>query len=112
MLRGEGAGGTLNAVDRRGKPPEGAEKGQPCGQEDGRGHRESVHSVSEKALSLRTKRSQLMGHFFTTEPFPAGADSREPACRATHSSVRAWRVPRTEGPGGLQSSGSPRVGHD
>ena len=31
---------------------------------------------------------------------------------ATHSSVIAWRIPRTEEPGGLQSMGSQRVGHD
>ena len=31
---------------------------------------------------------------------------------ATHSSVLAWRVPWTEEPGGLQSTGSPRAGHD
>ena len=31
---------------------------------------------------------------------------------ATHSSVLAWRIPWTEEPGGLQSMGSPRVGHD
>ena len=31
---------------------------------------------------------------------------------ATHSSVLAWEIPRTEEPGGLQSTGSPRVGHD
>ena len=31
---------------------------------------------------------------------------------ATHSSVRAWRIPWTEEPGGLQSMGSERVGHD
>ena len=31
---------------------------------------------------------------------------------ATHSSILAWRIPRTEGPGRLQSIGSPRVGHD
>ena len=31
---------------------------------------------------------------------------------ATHSSVPAWRIPRTEEPGGLQSMGSQRVGHD
>ena len=30
----------------------------------------------------------------------------------THSSTRAWRIPRTEKPGGLQSTGSQRVGHD
>ena len=32
--------------------------------------------------------------------------------RATHSSVRAWRIPGTGEPGGLPSVGSHRVGHD
>ena len=31
---------------------------------------------------------------------------------ATHSSILAWRIPWTEEPGGLQSMGSLRVGHD
>ena len=31
---------------------------------------------------------------------------------ATLSSVLAWRIPWTEEPGGLQSMGSQRVGHD
>ena len=31
---------------------------------------------------------------------------------ATHSSIHAWRIPRTEEPGGLQSTASQRVGHD
>ena len=31
---------------------------------------------------------------------------------ATHSSILAWRIPWTEEPGGLQSIGSHRVGHD
>ena len=31
---------------------------------------------------------------------------------ATHSSVLAWRIPGTGEPGGLQSMGSHRVGHD
>ena len=31
---------------------------------------------------------------------------------ATHSSVLAWRIPGTEEPGGLQSMGSQKVGHD
>ena len=31
---------------------------------------------------------------------------------AAHSSVLAWRISRTEGPGGLQSIASQRVGHD
>ena len=31
---------------------------------------------------------------------------------ATHSSILTWRIPWTEEPGGLQSMGSQRVGHD
>ena len=31
---------------------------------------------------------------------------------ATHSSILAWRIPRTKEPGGLQSMGSQRVGHN
>ena len=31
---------------------------------------------------------------------------------ATHSSTLAWEIPWTEEPGGLQSTGLQRVGHD
>ena len=31
---------------------------------------------------------------------------------AMHSSILTWRIPWTEEPGGLQSMGSQRVGHD
>ena len=31
---------------------------------------------------------------------------------ATNSSILAWEIPRTEEPGGTQSMGSQRVGHD
>ena len=31
---------------------------------------------------------------------------------ATHSSILAWRIPRTEEPGGLQSVSLQRVGHN
>jgi len=31
---------------------------------------------------------------------------------ATRSSILAWRIPQREEPGGLQSIGSQRVGHD
>ena len=32
--------------------------------------------------------------------------------KATHPSILAWRIPRTEEPGGLQSMELQRVGHD
>ena len=31
---------------------------------------------------------------------------------ASHSSILAWRIPQIEEPGGLQSIGSQRAGHD
>ena len=31
---------------------------------------------------------------------------------ATHSSILVWEIPWTEEPGGLQSMGSQRIGHD
>ena len=31
---------------------------------------------------------------------------------ATHSSILVWKIPWTEEPGGFQSIGSKRVGHD
>ena len=31
---------------------------------------------------------------------------------ASHSSILAWRIPRTEEPGGLQSMGTQRIGHN
>ena len=31
---------------------------------------------------------------------------------ASHSSILAWKIPWTEEPGGLQYTGSRRVGHD
>ena len=56
--------------------------------------------------------------------FPGGSDGKESACnegdpglicrlgrspgegKATHSSILAWRIPRTEEPGELKSTGS------
>ena len=41
-------------------------------------------------------------------------DSEDPMDEgmATHSSILAWRIPRTEEPGGLQPTGLQRVGHN
>ena len=62
--------------------------------------------------------------------FPCGSDGKESACNAgdlgsipgsgrspgggmaIHSSILAWRIPWTEEPGGLQSMGLHRVGHE
>ena len=42
---------------------------------------------------------------------PGWEDSLEKEM-ATHSSILAWRIPWTDEPGGLQSTGSQRLGHD
>ena len=47
----------------------------------------------------------------TQVPSLVGEDPLEEGM-ATHSSVLAWRIPRTEEPGGLQSMGSQRVGRE
>ena len=48
--------------------------------------------------------SGLAGGFFTTKPLEKVI--------APHSSTLAWKIPWMEEPGGLQSMGSRRVGHD
>ena len=58
-----------------------------------------VHEVAKS-------RTQLSDFTFT---FHFHALEKE---MATHSSVLAWRIPGTGEPGGLQSMGSHRVGHD
>ena len=42
----------------------------------------------------------------------SGRSPREENGNPLHSSILAWRIPWTEEPGGLQSLGSQRVGHD
>ena len=59
----------------------------------------TVHGISK----IRTQLNEF------TLTFHSDALEKE---MATHSSVPAWRIPWTEEPGGLQSMGSLRVGHD
>jgi len=48
---------------------------------------------------------------FPKKKYRGLADEMEKAM-APHSSTLAWKIPWTEEPGGLQSMGSLRVGHD
>ena len=57
----------------------------------------AVHRVAKE--SDTTERLQFHFHALEKE-------------MATHSSVLAWRIPGTVGPGGLPSMGSHRVRHD
>ena len=42
----------------------------------------------------------------------SGPQTLKEKAMAPHSSTLAWKIPWTEEPGGLQSMGSLRVGHD
>ena len=43
---------------------------------------------------------------------PLSQEDRLEKKTATLSSILAWRLPQTEEPGGLESMGSQRAGHD
>ena len=43
---------------------------------------------------------------------PLGQEDPLEKRMATHSSILAWEIPWTEEPGGLQSVGLERIGHD
>ena len=43
---------------------------------------------------------------------PLGLEDPLEESMAAHPSILAWRIPWTEAPGGLQSTGLQRVGHD
>ena len=51
------------------------------------------------------------GNIRDTGSIPGSGGSLEEEI-ATHSSILASEIPGTEDPGGLQSTGSQRVGHD
>ena len=78
-------------------------------------------------ISLNYHSKHLLAAYQVSPGFPGGSDSKESACKAedlglipglgrypekgmaTHSSILTWRIPRTEEPGGLQSTGPQRV---
>ena len=47
-----------------------------------------------------------------TQVQPLGGEDPLAKEMATPYSILAWEIPRTEEPGGLQSMGSQRAGHD
>ena len=56
---------------------------------------------------------QFNGHGFEQAPgIGEGQGSLAEKAMAPHSSNLAWKIPRTEEAGRLQSMGSRRVGHD
>ena len=63
----------------------------------------SEHYISIKTYLQRIKRKELIS---VALGLPLEKEM------ATHPSTLAWRIPRTEKPGRLQSTGLQRVGHD
>ena len=61
-------------------------------------------SGKEPAYQCRRPRRPLFPPLGREDPLEEGM--------TTHSSILAWRILRTEEPGGIQSKGSQRVGHD
>ena len=59
--------------------------------------------------------AEMVKRLSATRETPVGSLGREDPLEeriATYSSILAWKIPWTEELGGLQSTGSQRVGHD
>ena len=70
---------------------------------------ETFRAWQEKLNSLpRNKKWQLQWKVLNYTGIQSGPEK----AMAPHSSTLAWKIPWTEEPGGLQSMGSLRVGHD
>ena len=72
-----------------------------------------------KHLSKLNVRASLVAQMMKNPPAmqenqvqSLGKDDSLEEGMATHFSILAWRIPWTEEPGGLQSMGSQRVGHN
>ena len=104
---------------------------------EGGKEKNAVSTISPTATYRLSRSLTRLPHWVSirfTLGFPGGAGGQEPACQcrrlkrwgfdpwvgnilleegmAPHSSNLAWRSPWTEEPGGLQSMGLQRVGHD
>ena len=85
----------------------------PCaltGQKRGPG--DIVAGESQVVVSLVAQAVQNLPAMQETRVRSLGWEDPLEEGMATHSRILAWRIPWTEKPGGLQSVGSQRVGHD
>ena len=67
-------------------------------------HNQEASLVAQMVKDLPAMRETWVRSLGWEDPLEKGM--------TTHSSILAWRIPWTEEPGGLQSVGSQRVGHD
>ena len=70
------------------------------------------HSVVLRVASLAAQRIKRLPAMQETRVQSLGWEDPLEKETATHSSTLAWKIPWTEEPGRLQSTGSQRVGHD
>ena len=68
--------------------------------------------VSMTWVSLAAQAVKNLPAMWETQVWSLGWENPLEKGMALHSSTPAWRIPWTEKPGGLQSMGSQRVGHD
>ena len=68
--------------------------------------------LDSKRASLVAQRLKRLPAMWETWVLSLGREDPLEKEMATHSSILAWRIPWTEEPGGLQPTGSQRVGHD
>ena len=61
--------------------------------------------------SLVAQRGKNFPAVWETQVLPLGQEDPLEKGMATHSSILAWRIPWTEGPGRVRSMGSQRVQH-
>ena len=69
-------------------------------------------SIYKILVSLVAQRIKCLPAMQETRVLSLGWEDPLEKEMATHSSILAWRIPWTEEPGGLQSMGLQRVGHD
>ena len=69
-------------------------------------------TVVRCTLGGKRKSINKLGSYLWHQPKSIGRVFLIEFTIATHSSILVWRAPWTEEPGGLQSMGSQRVGHD
>ena len=80
-----------------------------------RGFKDSMTRFGEWSwVGAETEQTNLSGHLSTSGKIRIGTvyGIKSEKATAPHSSTLAWKIPWMEEPGGLQSMGSQRVGHD
>ena len=73
---------------------------------------QSIGFQLQYGASLVAQRLKHLPPMLETQVRSLGQEDPLEKEMATHSGILAWRIPWTEEPGGLQSLGSLRVGHD